>query len=359
MIDASTLTFLWPRMLWLLILLPLLVALYVGLLARRGGAADRLRHLEVIGSGGAAGRLRRHLPAVLWLLGLTLLMLAVARPQASLTVPSRLETVILALDISGSMRATDIAPTRIVAAQEAAKAFIAEQPRHMRVGIVAVASAAAVVQSPTSERDDLVQAIDRLQPQRGTALGSGLIIALDTALPQAGIEVEKFIHPRPARGGNGAPAAETGRAIDDAARAAADAARAEAGRNAAIVLLSDGQSNVGPDPLKAAAIAAEHGVRIYTVGMGTAEGATVKADGWSMRVRLDEATLRKIAALTQGEYFGATDAAELKKVYRSLSARMAFEKQRPTEVTALAVAIGALLATVAAVLSIGWFNRIL
>ena len=129
--------------------------------------------------------------------------------------------------------------------------------------------------------------------------------------------------------------------------------------SAAIVLLSDGQSNVGPDPLQVANLAGERGVRIHTVGMGTSEGVTLSVDGWSMRVRLDEGALKKIATLTRGEYFRADDAVELSKIYRELSARLAIDKRRATEVTAVFAGIGAALAMLAAVLSLLWFNRIL
>ncbi len=135
------------------------------------------------------------LPPLLWLLGLTSLILAVARPQAALVLPARIETVILALDMSGSMRATDLEPTRLAAAQNAAKAFVDDQPRHVKIGVVGIAASAALVQSPTDNREDIVKSIERLEPQRGTALGSGLVIALDAALPQARINVEEFINP--------------------------------------------------------------------------------------------------------------------------------------------------------------------
>ncbi len=141
--------------------------------------------------------MRRVVPLLLWTLGLTALILAIARPQAALTLPARLDAIVLALDMSNSMRATDVKPNRLSAARDAAKTFIEAQPRNVRIGVVAVAASAAVVQSPTNNREDLTAAIDRLETQRGTALGSGLIIALDAALPSARINVEEFINPRP------------------------------------------------------------------------------------------------------------------------------------------------------------------
>jgi Ca-activated chloride channel family protein len=348
MFESTALTFLWPRLLWVLLAIPLAMALYAAVVRRRRRMAEQFASLESVGSG-AEGRWRRVLPPLLWLIGLAAMLLAVARPQATVTLPSRVETVILALDMSGSMKATDIAPTRMVAAREAAKSFVNEQPDNVRIGVVGIAAAAAVVQSPTTNREDILQALERLEPQRGTALGSGLVIALDTGLPAARIDVDGFINPRKDR-----PPP-----IDNAKDADAKSIAPGENTSVAIVLLSDGQSNVGPEPIKAAELAAKLGVRVYTVGMGTPEGSIVKVDGWSMRTRLDEEALQKVASTTLGEYFRAPNANELKKIYRTLGAKLAFEKQRPTEVTAVFAGIGALLASVAALLSMLWFNRIL
>jgi Ca-activated chloride channel family protein len=344
--NPASLTFLWPTMLWLLLAVPLIVFVYGRVLRRRRALASRHARLETVGAA-TGGRLQRAVPPLLWLLGLTALILAVARPQAALVLPARIETIILALDMSGSMRATDLEPTRLVAAQNAAKAFVADQPRHVKIGVVGIAASAALVQSPTDNREDIVKSIERLEPQRGTALGSGLAIALDAALPQARINVEEFINPP--KGKKDEPAKK----LEDR--------EMTAGSNtaAAIVLLSDGQSNVGPDPLKAADLAANYGVRVFTVGMGTPEGTTVSADGWQMRVRLDEEKLKQVARVTEGEYFRAVDAKELKKIYSRLSAKLGFEKQQPTEITGLFAAIGALLVALGAALSMLWFNRVL
>ena len=344
--NPANFTFLWPSLLWLLLAVPLLMLAYFRVLQRQRVLAARRARLETVGVG-TTGRMQRILPPLLWLAGLSALLLAVARPQAALVLPARIETVILALDMSGSMRANDLQPTRIVAAQNAAKAFVDAQPRHVKVGVVGIAASAALVQSPTDNREDIVAAIERLEPQRGTALGSGLVIALDAALPQARINVEEFINPPRGR--------------KDEPRKKLEDREMTVGSNtsAAIVLLSDGQSNVGPDPMKAAELAAELGVRVYTVGMGTPEGTTVSADGWQMRVRLDEDKLKQVARATEGEYFRAVDAKELKKIYTRLSAKLGFEKQQPTEITGLFAGLGALLAGLGAVLSMLWFNRVL
>ena len=350
MTDAGGLTFLWPSMLWLLVIVPGIVALYLWLLARRRKAAAHYASLELArGATGGAGGLARHVPPLLLLLGLCAMIFAIARPQALIMLPARQETIILAMDVSGSMRATDIKPNRLAAAQEAAKAFVTEQPRHVRIGVVAIAAAAAVVQSPTDNREDIVQAIDRFQLQRGSAIGSGLIISLATLLPEAGIDVEQIVYGRSSR-----PWLDYGRKAEKR-----EPVPAGSNTSAAIVLLSDGQSNVGPDPMQAAKLAAEHGVRIFTVGIGTVEGTTLGFEGWSMRVRLDDEVMRKIATATLGEYFQAANAAELKKIYQQLNAKFVLEKRRSTEVTALFVAAGAALAALGAILSVFWFSRIL
>lgn len=349
MLDTGSLTFLWPSMLWLLVTVPLAAALYWALLARRRKSSTRYANLETVGgqTTHAASSMRRMVPVLLWVLALTALILAIARPQAALTLPARLDAIVLALDMSNSMRATDIKPNRLSAARDAAKTFIEEQPRNVRIGVVAIAASAAVVQSPTHNREDIIAAIDRLETQRGTALGSGLIIALDTLLPAARIDVEEFINPRAGE--------KKIRRTDEIPT------RVSKGDNkqVAIVLLSDGQSNVGPEPIKAAEIASDYGVRIYTVGIGTVEGTTVSAEGWNMRVRLDEEALKKVAEVTNAEYFRAADAAGLKKIYQALSTKLSFERQQPTEITAVVVAIGAALAMLAAFLSMWWYSRIL
>ncbi len=387
----NSITLLWPSMLWLLAVLPVLIVVYWRLLSQRKRSAARFANLETvwqvaananrgIGASGANGagtrgslgmRIRNQLPAFLILLALAALIFAISRPQASLMLPSRVENVILAMDMSGSMRAGDLQPSRLVAAQNAAKTFIADQPAHTRIGVVAIAAAAAVVQSPTNNREELIESIDRLQPQRGTALGSGLIISLATLLPSAGIDVDRFINNprnRPNPGDpnrRNEPQAREPQARDpksESAKPTVEKPEPVAPGSygaAAIVLLSDGLSNVGPDPIKAAEIAADYGVRIFTVGIGTVEGTSLTVDGWTSRVRLDEEALQKIAAVTHGEYFRAGNANELKKIYQYLSARLTLEKKTPTEVTALFIGFGAALAMLAALLSMWWFNRVL
>jgi Ca-activated chloride channel family protein len=184
-------TFLWPQFLWLLLALPLLVLLYVWLLRRRKALALRYASLSIVKEAlGKGPGIRRHIPPVLFLLALAAMLVAAARPFAVVTLPSQQETIILAMDVSGSMRATDVKPNRLVASQVAAKAFLEELPRNVRVGIVAFAGTAQVVQPPTLSREDLVAAIDKFQMQRATAIGSAIVIALAELFPDQGIDLD-------------------------------------------------------------------------------------------------------------------------------------------------------------------------
>lgn len=345
-------TALWPRMLWLPALLPILAWLYVRLAARRKHTLAQLPGLWGASLPASAGAsLRRAVPPILLLLALFTLLGAVSRPQAIVTLPTIHKDVVLALDTSGSMRASDIKPDRLAAAKNAARNFIERRPPRTRVGIVTVAGNATLVQSLTDNRDDLLQALERVQPQRGTALGSGLYVSLATLLPDAGINIEQLVYGRPDFRTRWPNAPE--RDVKERKPVPPGS-----NRSAAIVLLSDGESNTGPDPLKAAELAAEHGVRVYTVGIGSTEGFALAYGGWSMRVNLDEDTLRKIAETTLGEYFAAGSAQDLNRIYEYLSARMLIGRASTVEVTAFFVAIGALLLALSALCSMLWFNRV-
>ena len=186
-------SFVWPDFLWSLLALPLLVGLYWWLLYRRKKATLRFASLSIVKQAmGKGPGWRRHVPPALMLLALATLLLASARPTAVITLPLQQETIILAIDVSGSMRAADVLPNRMVAAQEAAKAFLADLPRSVRVGVVSFAGTAAVVQPPTQNREDTVAAIDRFQLQRGTAIGSGIVLSLATIFPEAGIDLSQI-----------------------------------------------------------------------------------------------------------------------------------------------------------------------
>jgi Ca-activated chloride channel family protein len=250
------------------------------------------------------------------------------------------------------MRAADVQPNRLVAAQEAAKSFLKELPRHVKVGIVAFAGSANVAQLPTTNREDLVTAIDSFQLQRATATGNAIVVSLATLFPDAGIDVSNF-GPQSSRQ-RGVPLDQAGKAPQK------EFTPVEPGSytSAAIIMLTDGQRTTGVDPLDAAKVAAERGVRVYTVGIGTVDGETIGFEGWSMRVRLDEETLKAIANKTQAEYYYAGTAADLAKVYNTLSSRLTVEKKE-TEISALFALGAAVLALLSAGLSLLWFNRIL
>jgi Ca-activated chloride channel family protein len=351
-------TFLWPEFLWLLALVPLLVAAYVLILRRKRKTALRYASLTMVREAmGAGPRFRRHVPPLLFLVALIVMITAVARPAAVVRLPSQHETIILALDVSGSMRAKDVEPDRMTAAQNAAKTFINEQPRSTRIGIVAFAGTASLVQPPTQSREDLHAAIERLQLQRATAIGSGILVSLKAIFPDVDFDL-RATNPRlnpagspgkagPLAGPLATPPGEKPKPVPPGSY-----------KSAAIILLTDGQATTGPDPIEAARMAAERGVRVYTVGVGTPNGEILVGEGWSMRVRLDEETLKQIANLTSAEYFYAGTAVDLKKIYQSLNSRFVLEKKE-TEITAIFAATAALTILLSALLSLLWFNRIL
>lgn len=339
--DLFSLEVLWPRLLWAQALVPLLAWLYV----RRSRGAQTQATVSAW---------RVHAPMALVLLGLAVLLLAAARPQAVMLSPVREATVLLAIDTSGSMRATDVTPNRLEAARAAAERFIAAQPPRLRVGLVTIAGTAALAQAPTEERETLRRALEQLPLQYGSALGSGVAIALEVLLPGAGIDAQKIINEA-----DDGPARKkaAGQALPGASGAQPPQPEGD-GRAKAVVLITDGQGNLGPDLLEMARLAAQHRVRIHTVGVGTTEGALVQAQGRSMRVRLEEDTLRQVARLTGGEYFPANSAAALDEVYSQLGQRLRFERRALTEVSAVFAALGMALAVLGCLWSLRRYGRI-
>jgi Ca-activated chloride channel family protein len=347
-------SFQWPEILWLLLAAPALAGAYVLLLRRRAKHALRYPSLGLLRAAiTPAQRMRRHVPPLLFLCAMIVAVVAIARPTAVITLPSEQRTIVLAIDVSLSMRANDVEPSRLAAAQAAAKAFVQDQPPDVRVGIVAFAGTASVVQAPTANRDDLIAAVDRLQLQRHTAVGSGIVVALATLFPDDDIDLESMLFGgAPRDGGRGVP---SDRARKPAKRPPAPVAPGSHS-SAAIILLSDGRRTTGPDPIEAAWMAADRGVRIFTVGFGTAGGGAVDFGGWSIYMRLDEETLKAVADLTGAAYFYAGTADDLKAVYENLNARYVLEKKE-TEITALVSVAAAALIVAAAALSLLWFNR--
>lgn len=361
-------TFIWTEMLWLLLLVPVLIAAYIWLLRRKKKSAVRYANLALVKQAMGKGLgWRRHVPPALFLMAITVLILAVARPSAMMELPSSRATVILSIDVSGSMRARDIEPSRLVAAQEAAKAFIRDQPADVQIGIVGFAAAAVLVQAPTVDREALYQAINSFDLRRGTAVGSGVLVALATIFPEETFDIDSNDDPRNRLGapsfGAGflnRPQARGGE-LDGLLEQTPPRMRmpVEPGsyENAVVILLTDGATTTGPDPIAAGRIAGDYGVRVYTVGFGSVTGDVVDFGGMSMRAQLDVETLQAIAESTRGEYYEATSADALTEVYSSLSNRLISEKKM-TEIAFVFAGIGALLAAAAAGLSMAWFGRV-
>mgnify|MGYP001627329592 CR=1 FL=1 len=342
-------SFLTPHALWGLLLLLLLPAAYAWLLRRRRRAAVRFSSLQVVRAA-AARSWRRHVPPALLLLAFTAMLLAAARPLTVLPLPWARSTIILAMDVSLSMRVADVHPTRLAAAQAAAKSFLQELPRDIEVGLVTFAGSTQVAQAPTLDRAALVTAIDGFQMQIGTAVGSAIALSVAELFPDHGIEIAESGFGRPVRG----------RSLDDRARPPPPPFTPVAPgsyRSAAIILLSDGRSTTGMDTLEAARLAADRGVRIYAVGLGTVDGPASSAEGMPIYLRLDEPTLREVARMTAGEYHYAATAENLRGVYQDLGWRLQ-SQTRETEVTALLALLAAVLAIAGAGLSAAWFGRL-
>jgi Ca-activated chloride channel homolog len=345
---------LWPWFLFLLGLIPPLVGIYIWILRRRRGFAVRFSSLSLVREAlPKQSRWRRHLPFALFLLALTSLILALVRPVAILTVPVAQRTILLSIDVSRSMCSTDIVPNRLEAAKSAALAFINRQGGNSQIGVVAFAGFAAVVQPPTSDLEMLQDAIENLRVARRTAIGSGILKSIDAIA-----EIDKNVPPSsfsPASGVAPAPLPK-GAYVP-----------------AIIVLLTDGVSNVGPLPLEAAQQAADRGIRVYTIGFGTATNNTLPDCGQpqnneqfgrppdnffgggfgGFRRGIDEATLQKVADLTGGSYYAAESASDLEQVFRSLPTEL-ITKNETLEISVVFAALGAFLAGLAIVLSLLW-----
>jgi Ca-activated chloride channel family protein len=324
-------TFDWPWMLLGLAVVPVLVLWYRRLLRSR---AARRAELAALGLAGPAqpGR-RRHLAPALLLGALVLLLIGFARPELSVPLPRREGTVVLAVDVSASMAATDVTPTRMAAAKAAARTVVDHQPPSVRIGVVAFSTSGLVTQQPTDDRASVLAAIDRLQPGGGSALGSGLQTALG---------------------------AITGRtvAVDPASGGGAEPQGPDLGYHgsAAVVLFSDGENTDAPDPVDVAELASSAGVRVYPVGLGRPEGTVLQIDGFQLATALDEPMLRTIADRTDGRYVGAADAPALAAVADALELEWSVES-RHIEVTGLLAAAAGLLVLGGVGLSLLWFGR--
>ena len=343
--------FIWPSALLLLVVVAGLAVLYVLTQRRRNRYALRYANLtlvrEAIGKGPGW---RRHVPPALFILALAFMAIAVARPQAVVAVPSQEGTVILAIDVSGSMLAEDMKPNRMEAAKAAARAFVDKQSESVKIGVVSFSGDASIVQSPTTDKTLVIAAINRLRPQRATAIGRAILVSLDAIAESQGSEADlpSSILQQPGQpDGSATP------------RPSATIPAYLAGQHAAasIVLLSDGQNNQFPAPLDIVDQASSRGVRIYTIGVGSAAGAIVRLQGRAVRTALDETTLKKIAEITDGQYFNANTEADLRAVYENLTTELVVRNEK-TELTAYATLAAAVLAVFAGAFSLLWFNRL-
>lgn len=326
-------------MLLTLILVPLLAGLYVRLVRQRAQTVDNLGPLGMVQNrrGKPLGR-RRHLPVVLFLAGLTFLLLGLSRPELPISLPRIEGTVILAFDVSTSMLADDLEPTRIEATKEAARAFVADQPSTIRVGVVAFGNGGLVVQPPTNIQGDVVAAIDRISPQGGTSLGQGIFTSLNAIAGEPlMIDPEAFA---------------AGELPDDLSALDLDDYS-----SAVVVLLTDGENTAVPEPLAVAQLAAEAGVRIYPVGVGSAEGAVLEVDGYNVVTALNEPLLQNIARVTNGRYYHAADSDTLRDIYETIDLQLTIKGEQ-MEVTSILAGIGAIFFLVGAGLTMVWFGRI-
>jgi Ca-activated chloride channel homolog len=354
----------WPKLLALLIVVPLLVVVYSRVMKRR---ASRLAELAAKGfsPNAAAMKLgkRRHIPFAFFLLGLTLLLSSLARPQTTVSIPKREGTVILVFDVSNSMRADDLKPTRMEAAKVAARAFIAKQPKNIRLGVVALSDGSLITQQPTFDREPVLNAVNRLTAQGATSLGRGLLTAL-------GSIAGKPIKFSPSSDDPNGPAQSpdttapdttlrntSGANIDAAPPGSIDSVDIGYFGSAAIVLLSDGENTATPDPLEVAKLSSTAGVKIYAVGVGTGAETVIDVGGFKVATALDEDMMQGIAKFSDGAYFRADDADTLSKIYSSIKLEWKSIPQR-TEVTAIAAALGAIALTVGSLLSLLWFGRL-
>ena len=333
-------SFIWTPLLWSLILIPLLVMLYLWMQRRRAQIALRYGSLGLVqqASGRGVG-VRRHIPAILFLLGLTVLFLALARPQMVIGLPKVEGIVILAFDVSGSMAAEDFEPNRLEAAKAVAIDFVSRQPSTVKVGVVAFSESGLSVQIPSSDQTAIIDAIERLKPQRGTSLANGIVASLNTIANLTGQE--------PIVGFEGADVAPPLNATPEVS----------ADQSSVIVLFTDGENNMNPDPVEAALLAAERGVRIHTIAVGSPEGTELTVNGFTVFTQVDEAALQQISEITQGIYYNAQDEEDLREVYESIEPRLKIEEEAQ-EVTAVFAGVSILILLIGGLLSLLWFSRV-
>jgi Ca-activated chloride channel homolog len=324
-------TFIWPLMLVSLLAIPVFILIYLRLQRRRRRFTAAAGSLGWAQTAGHQPGLRRHVPIVLFLVGLAILLVALARPQTVIAVPKIQGTVILAFDISGSMAATDFKPTRMDAAKAAARDFVQRQPDSVQIGVVAFSDGGVAMQAPTNDQAAILSAIDRLAPQRGTSLAQGINSSLKLIATDNNLAQDPGAAPTPVPQGTYT--------------------------SSVIVLLSDGENNESPDPQAAAQAAADRGVRIYTVGIGSPAGIDLHVNGFTVHTQLDEATLQQIAQVSGGTYTNAQTAESLQAVYDNLNPQLTIEPEH-IEVTSVFAGAGILVFLIGGAFSLLWFGRL-
>jgi Ca-activated chloride channel family protein len=326
-------SFIWPLMLLTLLLLPLLIWLYFRLLRKKQRAVAALGPMGVLQDSAqrTAGK-RRHIPPLLFLIALAFLLFGLARPQMIVKLPRIEGTVILAFDVSNSMAADDLQPSRIAAAKEAARAFVQNQPRSIKIGVVAFSNGGLIVQQPTHDPLPVLATIDRLSPQGATSLGHGIFTSLNAIAGEA-IALEDF-------------------SLEEGAQAL----QIDEYSSAVVLLLTDGENTGSPEPLDIAQVAAEAGVRVYPVGIGSPEGSVIEIDGFNILTQLDENALQEIASVTNGRYYYAADEDSLQEVYENIDLQLTVSGEK-MEITSILAGIALPFLLAAGALSLLWFGR--
>lgn len=327
-------SFIWPWMLLTLFLLPLFVWSYFHLVQKRRRAVQNLGMLSLgqINLVAAAGR-KRHVPPSFFFFGLALLLFGSARPEVFVRLPHLEGTVILAFDVSKSMAAEDFEPSRIEAAKTAARNFVNNQPSTLKLGVVAFSNGGLVVQPPTTDRGEVLAAIERLNPEGATSLGQGIFSALNAIAGEAlSLDHETLENETPQFD------------IEDYS-------------SAVVLLLTDGENTSSPDPLEVAQLAAEAGVRIYPLGIGSAEGTVLEIEGFNVLTQLNEPALQDIASLTNGAYYRAEDGNKLQDIYNDVDLQLEVGGEK-MEATSIFAGVSLLFFLVAGILSLVWFGRI-
>lgn len=334
-------SFIWPTLLLMLLLVPVLILLYLRIQRQRRKFAERYGSLGIVHDAKGSGMgIRRHIPAMIFLAGVTVLLFSLARPQATVSVPRIEGTVMLTFDVSGSMSATDFEPTRMEAAKVAARQFVENQPAGVSIGVVVFSDGGISVQPPTDNREETFDTINRLVPRRGTSIGNGILVALNTIVVDAGDP----------------PILNTSNFDTDPAVTPVPAPQGWY-PSAVIVLLTDGENNQEPDPLMAADLAADLGVRVYTVGIGSPEGITIEVEGFTVHTSLDEPMLQYIAATTGGVYYNAGNEEQLRKIYDDLEPKLSI-KPEEIEMTSVFAGLGMVVFLIGGMLSLLWFGHV-